>query len=109
MKKTSVLLKKAECLVECFKSLALIIGVNVNETKAEMMRMFQQYKIKFEVSNLKILEISGNKARVAFTQKATKVSGPAFTDNIVNGIHTLMKSKGVWRLYSTQLTDARQI
>jgi hypothetical protein len=74
-----------------------------------MKQFFKQFSFTYELSDVKVIEIKGNEARVEFTQKATRVSGPELKNNVTRGIHTLKKSDGTWRIYSTELLERKDI
>jgi uncharacterized membrane protein len=46
---------------------------------------------------------------VKYVQITKKVSGPAFRDNKVTGIHILKKSDGKWKIYNTEIKDVKYL
>jgi hypothetical protein len=70
-------------------------------TKDLIKIIFEQYDLKYELSDLKVIERKDNEAKVGFTQVTRKVSGPEFRDNKITGVHTLRLSKGKWKIYNS--------
>ena len=73
-------------------------------TREFTIKAFAAYDLTYTMSNLKVLSVSANKARVAFRQVTRKVRGPAFQDNMLDGINLLRKTPRGWKLYSTKVT-----
>jgi hypothetical protein len=59
--------------------------------------------LKYEPTKIEILEISGNEAKVRIEQTTTKIGGPPspFRDNKMIILHTLRKSNGEWKFFSS--------
>ncbi len=57
------------------------------------------------VYNVKVLELSDEKARVSFTLITKQVRGPAFRDNQVDGVWILRKDDGAWKLYDQEVNN----
>jgi hypothetical protein len=76
-------------------------------TKDLIKVIFDEYDLKYEISDLKVVEKKGNEAKVSFTQVTRKVSGPEFRDNKITGLHTLRYTGGKWRIFDSavQTTD----
>ncbi|MEI8106358.1 MAG: hypothetical protein WCI46_00965 [Verrucomicrobiota bacterium] len=79
------------------------------ETRATVEQMFKSFDLKYEVSDLKIVNSNGSEVKVSFKQKTTQVGTQAdFNDNIVEGIHTLKLDRGNWKIIKTlqqKITD----
>lgn len=79
------------------------------ETRAAVEQMFKSVDLKYEVSDLKIVNSNGSEVKVSFKQKTTQVGTQAgFNDNIVEGIHTLKLDHGNWKIIKTlqqKITD----
>lgn len=70
----------------------------------EMIKViFDQYDLKYEISGLKVLKTTDQEAEVAFTQVTRKVSGPDFRNNKIQGIHTLRKVNGAWKIFASRI------
>lgn len=71
--------------------------------------MFKTVDLKYELSELRIVNATPEEVKVSFRQKTVKVGGDGqFQDNIVEGIHTLRPEKGTWKIYKTlqqKITD----
>lgn len=66
-------------------------------------QIFEMYDLTYDLSGLEVISQSGSEAEVRFTQVTRKVSGPEFRDNVVEGVHVMRKSDGVWRVYNTRV------
>lgn len=70
----------------------------------EMIKViFDQYDLKYEISGLKVIKSTDQEAEVSFTQVTRKVSGPDFRNNKIEGIHTLHKVNGAWKIYASRI------
>ncbi len=68
-----------------------------------MQAVFQKYDLSYQVVESTVEEVSGDVARVSFTQITRKRSGPpGIKDNKVKGEHILKKSDGNWKIYRTK-------
>jgi len=72
-------------------------------TKEMIKVIFEQYDLKYELSDLKVIKRSDKEAEVGFTQITRKATGPDFRNNKITGVHILKKSDGVWRIFSSQI------
>lgn len=71
--------------------------------------LFAKYDLHYQLVSAKVLEETPEKARVEFIQITRKVSGPAFKDNKISGIHTLKKSNGRWKIFATEIKNMEYI
>lgn len=78
-------------------------------TKEHGLKLFQTYDLRYTLKDLTLESMSGDEARVRFVQVTEKVSGPAFRDNRVAGVHTLRKRNGEWRIFNTQITKVEYL
>lgn len=80
-------------------------------TKEVLGQMFKSVDLKYELSDLRLESATPEEMKVGFRQKTTKTGGAGqFTDNIVEGIHTLRLDKGTWKIYKTlqlKITDLK--
>jgi hypothetical protein len=72
-------------------------------TKAMIEDLFIKFKLHYTLEKLEVQSITEDEAKVHFIQRTEKVSGPAFRNNRIDGIHTLKKTNGAWKIFSTQL------
>ncbi len=77
---------------------------NYDRLEEMMNTIFQTYDLNYQVKDLKVTEIKDDEAKVKFVQITKKVKGPTFRDNRVEGVHTLRKTNGEWKIYDTQIT-----
>ena len=78
-------------------------------TKAMVGLMFKSVDLKYELSDLRLESATPEEMKVSFKQKTTKTGGSGqFTDNIVEGIHTLRRDQETWKIFKTlqlKITD----
>ncbi len=72
-------------------------------TKEMIKVIFEQYDLKYELSDLKVIKRSDKEAEVGFTQVTRKVAGPDFRNNKITGVHILRMKDGAWRIFSSQI------
>ena len=72
-------------------------------TKEMINVIFEQYDLKYELSDLKVIKRTDKEAEVGFTQITRKVTGPEFRNNKITGVHVLRKSDGAWKIFSSQI------
>lgn len=77
---------------------------NYDRLEEMMNTIFRTYDLKYQVRDIKVIELKDNEAKVQFVQITKKVEGPTFRDNRIEGIHTLHKTDGQWKIYDTQIT-----
>ena len=74
-------------------------------TRAAVQEMFATVDVKYTLSELRIVSATPEEVKVNFVQRSEKTGGAGqFTDNIVEGIHTLRPDKGRWKIYKTLQT-----
>ena len=88
--------------------LATLANINP-KTREITQKSFDAYDLKYEISNLKLIEKSDQKAKVEFVQITKKVSGPEFRDNKIIGIHTLKFINKRWKISSTQINEIKYL
>lgn len=74
-------------------------------TEKQMEQIFDIYDLKYKMESVKVIEKSSQEAVVEYVQITSKENGPEFRDNKVKGTHTLKKSNGKWKLYSSEITS----
>ncbi len=77
---------------------------NYDRLEQMMNTIFQTYDLNYQVKDLKVIEIKDNEAKVKYVQITKKIKGPTFRDNRIEGIHTMHKTNGQWKIYDTQIT-----
>lgn len=78
-------------------------------TKEMASKGFQTYDLRYTLKDLTLESMNGDEARVRFVQVTEKVSGPAFRDNRVAGVHALRKRNGEWKIFNTQITKVEYL
>lgn len=77
---------------------------NYDRLEDMMNKIFSTYDLHYQVKDLKITELKEDEAKVQFVQITKKIKGPTFRDNRIEGVHTLHKTNGEWKIYDTQIT-----
>lgn len=81
-----------------------LYGPNLDQVKASMIQMFDNFDLDIEVSNLKLESISEDKSivKVTVTQKTVEVNGSEdFRDNEIFATHTLQNINGEYKIVSS--------
>ncbi|MBD3263875.1 MAG: hypothetical protein GF375_02085 [Candidatus Omnitrophica bacterium] len=76
-----------------------------NTTKQQLLILFNNYDLDYEIESIELLESSANEAKVKVIQSTRKIEGPEFRNNKIVGIHTLEKTDGGWKIYSTEIRN----
>jgi hypothetical protein len=76
---------------------------NSDQMRNTLEDMYQKYDLKTTLSDVEIIEVSGNRAEVSFVLTTRKIRGPAFRDNRIRGIFILRKEDGEWKLYDQKV------
>lgn len=76
-----------------------------HSTKETMLEIFKIYDLEYTFDEIEVMEVTGNMGKVRFVQTSIKINGPEFNDNQAEGIHTMRKYDGEWKIYDTELTN----
>lgn len=76
-------------------------NVGFAEAEVATRKLFADYELKTTLEKLEPVTVTDGEAKIKFTQLTQKVTGPAFRDNRVTGVHTLRKDAGLWKIYAT--------
>ncbi|MFH1459622.1 MAG: hypothetical protein ABIG64_04545 [Candidatus Omnitrophota bacterium] len=79
------------------------------QTKAFSDQLFPLFDLKYELLNFRYLITDGDFALARVTQKTTKVSGPAFQDNILDSIFVYKQENGKWKFWSQVMLTIKYI
>ncbi len=72
--------------------------------------IFANYKVAFTLEKAEVVESSPEGIRVKFVQLTKKLEGPdTFPDHRSEGIHLLRRDGEKWKIWSTQITQARTL
>jgi hypothetical protein len=72
--------------------------------------IFAQYKVAFTLEKAEVTESTPEGIRVHFVQVTKKLEGPdTFPDHRSEGTHLLRRDGEKWKIWSTQITDARTL
>ena len=76
---------------------------NYDRLEDMMNKIFSTYDLHYQVKDLKVIELKDDEAKVQFVQITKKIKGPTFRDSRIEGVHTLHKPNGEWKIYDTQI------
>jgi hypothetical protein len=74
------------------------------QTKQTMTMLFSKYKLKATVESVKVAMVSSDTAKVTMTVVTSKISGPAFRNNRMVSINTVVKRNGKWLTSATKVS-----
>jgi hypothetical protein len=74
-----------------------------SQTKDWTEKLFKIYDIRYTLEKNTLESETENTAKVGFSQLTEKISGPAFRNNRIDGVHILKKYDGNWKIYETQI------
>ena len=86
-------------------SLAYIHPIIAEKTEEMTKKIYEIYDLHTRFTMLVVESVTFDEARVRFSQTTEKIKGPAFRDNILDGVHTLKKHNGSWKIYKTDVTN----
>lgn len=78
-------------------------------TRRTMENLFATYDLNYDLTEVAVIEQTDTEARVSFTLVTTRLSGPAFNDNIVTGIFILRLDGDVWKFYDQTVENVEYI
>jgi hypothetical protein len=76
-----------------------------NTTENLAKQLFKIYDLNYKIEKVEVTSESDQEATVNFTQLTTKISGPQFRNNRIQGTHTVRKDGDSWKLYSTKILN----
>ncbi len=77
---------------------------NYEQLENMMNTIFSTYDLNYQVKDLKVTELTEDVAKVNYVQIIKKIKGPNFRDKRVEGVYTLHKTDGAWKIYDTEIT-----
>jgi len=78
-------------------------------TETGIQQAFTDYDLSYQLLELTVLDQSSFEASVAFTLRTEKISGPAFSDNVVTGRWILRKDGGIWKIYNQEIDNVEYL
>ncbi|MBK7631036.1 MAG: hypothetical protein IPJ23_10140 [Ignavibacteriales bacterium] len=78
-------------------------------TENLVIQLFKMYDLNYKIEKLAVVNENDTEVIVDFTQLTTKINGPKFRDNRVNGTHTLKKDGDSWKIFSTKITKTEYL
>lgn len=76
-----------------------------NETRDVVRQTSRTYDLTYAVSDIRVLSVDGDRARVAVTLTTRRVAGPEFRDNRIKAFYSMRQYNGEWRIYSQEIDD----
>ncbi len=71
-------------------------------TREVLQDLFKKYDLRFTLTDLKVVSATPNEVQVSFVQKTERLKGPEdLQSSICDGVHTLRKDGGKWKIYNT--------
>jgi len=71
-------------------------------TREVLLDLFKKYDLRFTLTDLKVVSATPSEVQVSFVQKTERLKGPAdLQSSICDGVHTLRKDHGKWKIYNT--------
>lgn len=80
-----------------------------NQTERLLKDAFSEFDLSYYVSNLEIEKQSRSEAEIHFFLTTRKIRGPAFRDNVVEGIFIMRPEDGVWKIYDQEVINVQYI
>jgi len=68
-----------------------------------MKSLFKRYKLKVKLDSFKLVSVKGSTAQVRVVISTYKVSGPAFRNNRITQLGSLVKRKGRWFITASKI------
>jgi hypothetical protein len=71
--------------------------------------MYRTFDLDTRLRNVQLVQATDREARVSFVLVTRKVRGPAFRDNQIEGVMTLRKDDGEWKLFGQEVDDIKYL
>jgi len=68
-------------------------------------QLFKIFNLNYKIEKLEVTNENEQEATVNFIQLTTKISGPQFKNNRIQGVHIVRKDGDSWKLYSTKILN----
>ncbi|HSD64031.1 MAG TPA: hypothetical protein VLB50_09540 [Ignavibacteriaceae bacterium] len=78
---------------------------NYDQLEEIKSNLYGNFDLNYQVKDVKITQMNDNEAKVQFVQIVKKIKGPSFRDYRLEGIHTMHKIDGQWKIYDTKITN----
>ena len=88
-------------------SLVYIHPEVLQKTEEMTEKIYSVYDLHSSYSRLVVESVSFDEAKVRFSMTTERIKGPAFRDNTIEGVHTLKKHNGLWKIYTTAVTSSK--
>lgn len=78
-------------------------------TEDQLPNAFATYDLYVEVYGLEIIKQTRTEVQVAFTMVTSKIRGPAFRNNRVQGIFLMRPDDGIWKIYDQKVESVEYL
>lgn len=80
-----------------------------SSTMEILISLTETYDLNYELLSFSFIGLTDEYALVRAEQSTTKVSGPAFQDNVIDTIQIFRKEDGQWRIWTTAILEITTI
>ena len=80
---------------------------NLQATVESLPDLFKNYDLKYEVKSFRFVAADADYAYVRVVQVTSKVAGPDFNNNTVDGLHVFRKDGAAWKFWTTALLEVK--
>ncbi|HWB04390.1 MAG TPA: nuclear transport factor 2 family protein [Verrucomicrobiales bacterium] len=70
-------------------------------TRQQLEDIAEKYDLRYTLEKLERVSVTEDEVKASFVQLTEKVSGPAFSNNRISGVHTLRRDNGKWKIFAT--------
>lgn len=81
----------------------------INQTRVLTKKMVQEYELLYMIQKLNVDSVTGDEAKVSYTEIVQRMSGGDYRSNRVTGVHTLRKDGDVWRLFTNKVLSTEYL
>jgi ketosteroid isomerase-like protein len=71
--------------------------------------VFANFDVVFNLEQIKVIEVSGDNAKVYYQQTTHATRGEGFPPTRATGIHHMKKENGKWKIFETEYLTNEQI
>ena len=81
----------------------------INQTRVLTKKMVQEFELLYMIQKLNLDSVTGDEAKVNYTEIIQRVSGGDYRSNRVTGVHTLRKDGDTWRLFTNKVLSTEYL
>jgi hypothetical protein len=76
-------------------------------TERMMKELFQRYDLSYKLISTTLIGADADYAVIRFKQESSKIKGPEFRNNVLDGLHIFRKENESWKLWTTAALEVR--